>query len=482
MTLHTRAYFSAFIVLFFLLPIQASAATLSLSPSDTSVSVGSTIIETVIVSSSDQAMNAISGTITFPANTLQVVSISKANSVLSLWVQDPTFSNTNGTISFSGVVPNPGFTGNHGQVISIQFRGKKAGVAKVSFSSESQVLANDGNGTDVLTATSPATVTVTSSTPVPTPPPTSSAPSDANLLAHITSSTHPDQTQWYKLTHAVFDWTNDQNISAVRIGYDKNANGKPSVIYNDLISHKELDLSDGIWYFHVQEKGPNGWGPIASYRIQIDSVSPLPFTVLFPNGTTTKSGSMITTNFSTTDELSGIEYYQVSVDGKEFKVAADEGSRPYAVLGDSGTHLLLVRAYDKAGNVETADGKFSVTHEEKNSSIDFFTFGWLAINYISFFLILLAILITLLFAAWYIRTHFTAYRRQLNHRLGLTHNHVHREFDNLKGAITEEVLTLEQAKSRRALTREEERLVKHFKELLEQAEQAIEKDLEDIQK
>jgi len=481
MTLRFRTCVLALGTLFFL-PSSVFAATLSLSPADTTVAVGDTVTETVFVSSADQAMNAIAGTISFPADLLQVVSVSKSGSVLSLWVQDPTFSNADGTISFSGVVPNPGYTGARGRVISIQFRGRKTGTGAISFASASQVLANDGNGTDILTSTVPATIVVTASTPMP-PAPASSSSSSPDLLAKITSATHPDQTQWYKLSHAVFDWTNAQGVSAVRLGYDKNADGKPSVLYSEPLSHKELDLADGIWYFHAQERGPGGWGPVSSYRVQVDTAPPLPFMVAFPNGTTTESGGTLTAQFATTDELSGIDHYQVAIDGKEFSVTSDEGSRPYAVSGDAGAHMLLVRAYDKAGNLSVADGKFVVTETEKKlSSFNLFSFGWLAINYLSLLLIILAILITLIFAAWYIRTHFTAYRRQLNHRLGLTHAHVHKEFDTLKDALTEEIRNLEQAKSKRDLTREEERLVVRFKKLLDQSEQAIEKDLEDIPK
>ena len=480
MTLHLRAYIPALAAFLFLLPSPAFAAALSLSPTNASVRVGSTVTETVFVLSTDQAMNAISGTISFPPELLQVVSVSKAGSVLSLWVQDPTFSNADGTISFSGIVPNPGYTGSHGLTISIQFRGKRAGTAAISFSPSSQVLANDGNGTDILNDTNSATITVTSSASAPSTPP---APSTAEqgLLARIISSTHPDQTQWYNRPHAIFDWTNAQGVSGVRLGYDKDADGEPSVPYSEPLSHKELDLEDGIWYFHVQEKGSGGWGPISSYRVQIDTVPPLPSTVTFPQGTTTPSGSSITALFTTTDELSGIDHYQVAVDGKVFTVTADAGSRPYQVSAGPGAHMLLVQTYDKAGNFSTANGRFFVTGEA-SSFFDFFSFGWLAVNYISIFLIAFAILVTLLFAAWYIRTHFMAYRYRLNRQLGLTHAHVHKEFDTLKEAITEELLALEQTKSKRSLTREEERLIVRFKKLLDHAEQTIEKEIEDIQR
>lgn len=466
-------------VLLFILPSVTQAATLSFSPANASVSTGATVTETIVVSSTNQALNAVSGTIFFPSDLLQVVSVSKVNSILSLWVQEPAFSNANGTITFAGIVPNPGYTGSRGQVISIQFRGKKVGTAEVTFTSASEVLANDGNGTNILTATPSATVTVTAAQPQTEPTPPSSS-QKGDLTARITSSTHPDETQWYKLSHVVFDWTNAQGVTAVRLGYDKNAEGKPEVLYSDPISHKELDLTDGIWYFHVQEKDSGGWGPVSTHKIQIDTVPPLPFTLAFLNGTTTvQFGNTIAIQFTAADELSGIDHYGLAIDGKESTVSAEEGGRPYAISGDTGTHVLLVRAYDKAGNITTAEGTFSVVGDAPSSS-PLFGFGWLALNYFSLVLVILSILGTLLFGVWYIRVHFSAYRRRLSRELGLTHTHVHKEFDNLKQAITEELLKLEHAKSARALTREEERLIARFKKLLDQSEQEIERDIENI--
>lgn len=487
MMLHLRisALSLAIIALFsFVFPGVTRAATLSLSPIDTTVRAGSTITEVALVSSPTQALNAVSGTIFFPADLLQVVSVSKTNSILSLWVQEPAFSNANGTITFAGVVPNPGYIGTRGTVLSIQFRSRKEGVANVTFTSASEVLANDGNGTNILTATQSATITVTASAqPEPeAAPPTQEAAEKENLRARITSSTHPDETRWYNRPHAIFDWTNAQSVSAVRLGYDANPEGKPSVLYSEPISHKELDLEDGVWHFHVQERGASGWGPVSSYRVQIDTAPPLPFEVTFLNGTTTaKAGTTIAIQFSTRDELSGIDQYQIVIDGKEQLISAEAGSKPYAISGDPGSHTLVVRAYDKAGNVAAAPEEiFLITAEEKEPSPSLFSLGWIAVNYLTLILVALAIIGTLLFGAWYIHVHFSAYRRRLSHRLGLTHTHIHKEFDSLKGAITEEILRLEQVKSARALTREEERLISRFKKLLDQSEREIEKEIESI--
>lgn len=162
-----------------LFPAFAFAATLTFSPSSGSYGAGQDLTVNVYVSSADQAMNAVSGTISFPANRLSVVSISKTNSIISLWTADPTFSNSDGSVNFEGIVLNPGFTGNNGKVISITFRALSAGNANMDFDSGS-VLANDGSGTSIPTTLGSADFTITGAVApaqtAPTPAATTSAP------------------------------------------------------------------------------------------------------------------------------------------------------------------------------------------------------------------------------------------------------------------------------------------------------------------
>src|SRR3989344_8514414 len=97
--------------IFGILPLTAQAATLYFSSSSGTQAVGTTFSVGVYVSSADQAMNAASGVISFPADKLAVESLSKSGSIFSLWVQEPSFSNSAGAVNFEGIVLNPGFTG-----------------------------------------------------------------------------------------------------------------------------------------------------------------------------------------------------------------------------------------------------------------------------------------------------------------------------------------------------------------------------------
>ncbi len=147
---HIKTFISSFILgMLFLLPFTAMAASLNFSPAVLSRTVGNTFSVVVYVSSPDKTVNAVSGTISFPADKLEIVGISKAKSIVSLWVQEPAFSNAEGTFGFEGIALNPGFIGSRGNIISVTFRAKSSGQAKVYFTSGS-VLANDGAGTNIL--------------------------------------------------------------------------------------------------------------------------------------------------------------------------------------------------------------------------------------------------------------------------------------------------------------------------------------------
>ncbi|MCX6713683.1 MAG: cohesin domain-containing protein [Candidatus Vogelbacteria bacterium] len=156
-----------FVVIFsFGLINSAEAASLSFSPSSTSGNVGDTVNVSVLVNTNSVAINNTEATINFPSSLLQVVSVSTSGSIFPMWIENPTFSNNSGTISFNGGVPNPGFTGSTGKVVVITFRVKKQGTASLSFTSAS-ILANDGLGTEVFQSSGKASLQLNQAVPVP---------------------------------------------------------------------------------------------------------------------------------------------------------------------------------------------------------------------------------------------------------------------------------------------------------------------------
>ncbi len=139
------------------------AANLTVSPSSVSTKVGKTFTVDIIVNNNIEAINAVSALVSYPSDALSITSVSKTGSFISLWAEEPIFSNEKGTLSLEGVALNPGFSKATGKVISVTFKALQEGNVSISIKSGS-VLANDGNATDVLKTTGAAFVYITGDT------------------------------------------------------------------------------------------------------------------------------------------------------------------------------------------------------------------------------------------------------------------------------------------------------------------------------
>ena len=187
-------------ILFFITSVHtAHAANLIISPSSVTTKVGKTFSVDLNVSNNIDAINAASALITFPADALQVVSVSKKGSFISLWAEEPTFSNEKGTVSLEGVALNPGFNKSTGRILTITFKAIELGNVSIAVKSGS-VLANDGNATDVLKTTGAAFVYVNEEDTKPV------VAASETVVPVITSPTHPDSTAWYGRRDASFEW------------------------------------------------------------------------------------------------------------------------------------------------------------------------------------------------------------------------------------------------------------------------------------
>ena len=347
--------------LFVLVPLSAQAATLNFSPPSGTYNVGTTFSVNVSVESTDQAMNAASGVVSFPWDKLEVVSISKQGSIFSLWPAEPSFSNSAGTVNFEGIVLNPGYTGANGKILTITFRARSSGTANVSFSSGS-VLANDGTGANILSGMRVAVFTLASTGETPPAPQTATPVASSNALG-ITSSTHPDQTKWYADNTPEFSWELPTGALEVQTLIGKNPSGIPSVSYIPPITKKKVDeLPDGTYYFALQVRTASGWSAVSRYRVNIDTTPPKPFSITFPHGNSGFAPQPVVF-FSAIDNESGVSHYDIKIgDDEELpKIAPDTVSNPYLLTPQlPGKHTLFVFAIDKAGNIRSASSEFTI--------------------------------------------------------------------------------------------------------------------------
>jgi hypothetical protein len=311
------------------------------------VSIGNIVSVKVLVNTEGKIINNAEATVQFPTDLLDVISVSKNSSIFSLWVEDPKFSNYAGTITLNGGLPNPGYAGASGEVVSIVFKAKKSGNASIVFS-DSAVRQNDGLGTDILTSKLPTVLEINSSSQLEIPT-INTAANSLPLKPIITSSTHPNQDIWYSGTTASFNWSIPNDITSIQTLLSKSPTATPTVPYDASVSQRTVNnLTDGILYFHIRYMNSLGWGPTAHYKVQIDSTPPEKFTT---SATTNDVRSLITLNAF--DALSGVDSYSITIDNgsptivKKDNLVNNEYSLP---VQNEGNHNLTVIAYDKAGN------------------------------------------------------------------------------------------------------------------------------------
>lgn len=351
-----RIVFLYFVFLCVGIAHTAHAATLNFSTKQ-SVGVGSAISVPITLSTAaGESANAVSARVQYPPELLKLVSVSKAGSIVSIWPGEPTYSTASATVEFEGIILNPGWSGSNGIILTLTFEALRAGTAEVSFAGAS-VLANDGKGTNILTMSPTRTISITSATPLmQTIPGSPSAP-------RITSSSHPDQQKWYGSKNVQFSWSLPADATAVRILYDNAPVTEPTVLYAPPISSKSITVpEDGVYYFHAQFKNATGWGATTHYKFQIDATPPQPFVVRPAHAEDTEDPRPILF-FNTSDNLSGVDYYDIKVGDKVIHTiaAGKVSSNPYTppFLGP-GTKKVTVVAYDRAGNVSTSSAEITV--------------------------------------------------------------------------------------------------------------------------
>jgi hypothetical protein len=370
----TSTLFAVLLIGIFCFANYAEAASLYFTSSSNNVTVGSLVTINLLVNTQGKTINNTEATIQFSNDLLDIVSIK--GTLFSLWVENPSFSNSSGRISFNGGIPDPGYNGSS-KILTIIAKAKKAGTASFVIG-DAAVRENDGLGTDILTGQSPISFNITSNTPEPevakpTPltPVTTPVPVTNPVIttpgtkedatnppttignvgnpATISSATYNNQDSWYIAKDGNINWNLPSQASAVQTLIDHNPDSTPVVKYNSRILSKNLsDLDDGVWYFHLRYLLNNKWSAISHYKIQIDTTPPFGLAIL-----PVKTGDCMTgLKISANDAVSGVDYYHISIDNQPVIKILASNSNDVISLSQltPGNHQVLVTAFDKAGN------------------------------------------------------------------------------------------------------------------------------------
>lgn len=436
----------------FSFPGVSYAASLYFSPSAGSRELSQSFTVRVYVSSAEQAMNAVSGVVSFPADILQVISFSKSSSIVKLWVVEPSFSNLEGTLHFEGIIMNPGFTGADGNAINITFKPKALGLAALGFSNGS-VLANDGSGTNILSSLGTANFNIVKSS-------APEAPVSATEKPEIFSATHPDKDTWYANSNPEFKWALPADVTAVRLSYSSDPDGKPDTLYNAIQSRNLTDIPNGSWYFHAQFKNTGGWGDVAHYRFQIDTEKPEYFNIMTE---TNNTGPQVRFTLEAFDKISSIDHYEIKIDDRmPISQVAVSSLSPLiyeTTVAIPGKHQLSARAVDKARNFLLNNFEFTVPPISSAGSINLFALLALCV-------IILEALIFIFRYLWHKFSWHLKGARGHSRAKGKDVDNDHEENHTLnlfRNEMESQIMFLEETSRKRRLTKEEERILNRLR-------------------
>jgi len=340
----------------------AEAASLRVSPATGVYSANSTFTVRVVVNSEGKSVNAAEGTLTFNPRELAVVSVSRANSIFSLWVAEPAFSNTAGTITFSGGSP-AGFTGTAGTIMDVTFRAIGSGTVRASLTNGS-VLANDGRGTNILTTMSGGSYTIQAVTSTPSPEVIVEyvAPANTPAAPVITSATHADSSAWYPNNEATLSWNLPSGITEVRTLLNDLPTSVPTKVYESPITEITLtDLPEGESYFHLQFRNADGWGKVTHYRLAVDRTAPTGV-VITRDQSIDLASPVQSLVVSTDPDTSGIKEYiaMINDDGPYTFPVNASGTVTLPPL-TPGYYVVQLEVVDAAGNRTIGTQSFTIS-------------------------------------------------------------------------------------------------------------------------
>ena len=328
----------------------ATHVEVSPSPRSGSFTEGSVFEVPIVLNTKGASINGIDIHIDFDPDKLSIIRQSNGTSIINVWAEPPQYDNTTGTASYVGVIPS-GITTESGFIGTITFKARGSGQTKVTISSNSRILLNDGLGTNTVLDSGTAIYDI-----LPKPP----------EGVRVYSETHPFQDSWYNNNSPILSW--DRSLSVD--GFSYILDNKPGTIPDNIADSNDTatsfeNLKDGLWYFHIKARKNGVWGTSGQFLMRIDATPPAIFK---PEANYLMAVAVVVertlVSFFTTDNLSGIDHYEVGViDATQSTTASPvfvQSESPYQVPLTEGSKLtVMVRAVDKAGNIR--DGSVNVT-------------------------------------------------------------------------------------------------------------------------
>ena len=339
-------------------PTFAKAAVLAITPDTGVYSIGDTFTARVIVNTQGATINAADARIRFNPQHVTVVGVSQANSIFTLWAEDPEI--VGNEVVFSGGVPR-GYTGTAGTIVTLTLRAVSAGTHRLQFQSGS-VLAADGQGSNVLSSMNGSVYTVQARTQAPAPETVYVPAANTPGAPRLTSVTHSDPDGWSRNRLATIGWDLPAGVTQVRTALTQNPSSVPNQVADSLIREITYrDVPDGVSYVHVQFRNAEGWGAIARYRLAIATEGPGGLDVRLPE-VADLSNPVQTLEISVATSVAPITRASVQIGGGEPENFSLTGATSTLTLPalPPGHHMIVVEVFDAAGNSAIKSLSFTI--------------------------------------------------------------------------------------------------------------------------
>ncbi|MCX6712519.1 MAG: cohesin domain-containing protein [Candidatus Vogelbacteria bacterium] len=330
----------------------AEAATFDLSLEKEITSSKDDIVVIVSVNSDGKDVNAAQAKISFPTSLLEVSKVDRADSVFSFWLEEPTFANDKGTVSFVGGSTS-GFTGSSLKVMKIAFRVKGSGKGQVGVT-DGAITASDGSGSNVYSSAKGLDINI----------PTTAEFASVKLERSVRQAElvkilpkkpdlnvpyYSDPTKWQNRS-ASFQatWLIGSDVSQAGIALDNSPSTNPSASGEALTGSKVFPaLADGVYYLHLRLANNIGWGTTNHYRLAIDTKPPSSFKIVSAGGLKINSATPAL-DFASSDTGSGIDHYDIYGDNQLVTTTASSSLRLPPTR--PGNRQIKVVATDRANN------------------------------------------------------------------------------------------------------------------------------------
>ncbi|MGC9605202.1 MAG: hypothetical protein ABSF56_00345 [Minisyncoccia bacterium] len=330
-------------------PYTIYNSTLTLDPSFAAWSRSSEQQVAIDVLTGGEAINVAQVDLTYDSARIRVVDIITADSFCApTMFLEKSIDNKRGEVRVTCGLLTPGFSGLNGNVFTLVLQPLKEGEVTLHFSTSTRILANDELGTDVLRLATDGSYRIVDKSTIYNS--TSSIP--------VFSPTYPNSARWYNEPDGLFTWITSNgyhylysldNIPTASSLVGASTTSADSVSFSG--------LTDGIYYFHIAPVKNGTSGAVSNYKVMIDTTPPLQ-PVIKASKTAVSEGEVIRLAFESQDNSSGLQgNYYVRFDDGVFLPAAS----PLSVSLPIGTHVITVRAFDRAGNFADGNIKIGVT-------------------------------------------------------------------------------------------------------------------------